>query len=158
MGFALHSDAFVAGHPIPDLYTSDGADLTPELSWSGAPPGTRSFALVVEDPDAPDPRKPQRIWVHWVLYNLPPEVHELAKGLDSHRLPHGATEGRNDWGHVGWAGPNPPVGEHRYFFRLHALDTVLPAMGEPTRTQLDAAMKGHLLATASLMGTYQKRH
>ncbi len=158
MSFSLHTPGFGPGERIPEQYTCEGADLSPELSWSGAPPGTKSFALVVEDPDAPDPRAPQRVWVHWVLYNLPPEAHLLAKATHPPHLPHGTEEGKNDWGRIGWRGPCPPIGRHRYYFRLYALDALLPDLHEPTRHELDAAMKGHVLGTASLMGTYQKAH
>jgi Raf kinase inhibitor-like YbhB/YbcL family protein len=156
MTFQLTSPSFAAGQPIPARHTSDGDDVSPPLAWTEPPPGTRSFALVVHDPDAPDPRAPKRDWVHWVLYDLPPEARSLPLGATHGSLPAGTREGRNDWGETGFRGPSPPVGRHRYYFELSALDTVLPDLGGPARRDLDAAMKGHVLATATLMGTYAK--
>lgn len=157
MALQLDSPRFHHGQPIPPRYTCEGEDEAPPLHWQGEPAGTRSFALVVEDPDAPDPRAPQRTWVHWVLYNLPPGVHELPEGAGAVTLPSGCREGLNDWHRPGYGGPCPPIGRHRYFHRLYALDTVLPDLGTPTRDQLLRAMEGHVLAQAELMGTYQKQ-
>jgi Raf kinase inhibitor-like YbhB/YbcL family protein len=122
------------------------------------PAGTRSLALLVEDPDAPDPARPQRTWSHWVLYNIPPGTRELPEGASSETLPRGTREGLNDWHRVGYGGPCPPIGRHRYIHRLYALDTVLPDLGTPTRGQLLDAMRGHILAEADLTGTYEKTH
>jgi Raf kinase inhibitor-like YbhB/YbcL family protein len=119
------------------------------------PAGTRSLVLIVDDPDAPDPAAPKMTWVHWVLYDLPSDATGLAEGVKA--LPAGAREGLNDWQRTGYGGPCPPVGRHRYFHKLYALDTVLPDLGRPTKAQLEAAMKGHVLAQAQLIGTYQKR-
>ncbi len=152
MRFTLRSPAFQEGGSIPARYTCDGEDLSPPLEWSGVPEGTRSLALVVDDPDAPDPAAPKMVWVHWVLYNLPPDSTGLPEGVTA--LPPGTLEGLNDWKRTGWGGPCPPVGRHRYFFRLYALDTELPDLGTPTRAQLLEAMKGHVLGEAVLMGTY----
>ena len=153
MTFHLESPSFSDGQPIPARHTSDGDDASPALRWSDPPPGTKSFALVVHDPDAPDPRAPKRDWVHWVLYDLPADARSLPEGATPAR---GAHEGRNDWSETGWRGPSPPSGRHRYFFELHALDDTLPDLGKPTRRELEEAMKGHVLGTATLMGTYAK--
>jgi Raf kinase inhibitor-like YbhB/YbcL family protein len=151
----LRSSAFVGGGAIPVRCTCEGDDVSPPLAWSGAPEGTRSFALVVDDPDAPDPSAPKMTWVHWVLYNIPASVTSLAEGA-SRRLPPGALEGRNDWKRTGYGGPCPPVGRHRYFHKLYALDAELPDLREPTKAKLETAMKGHVLAQAELVGTYEK--
>jgi hypothetical protein len=156
MTFQLTSPSFPAGQSIPARHTSEGDDASPPLAWTEPPPGTRSLALVVHDPDAPDPRAPKRDWVHWVLYDLPPDTRALPLGATRETLPAGTREGLNDWGEPGYRGPSPPVGRHRYFFELHALDTVLPDLGRPTRRDLEAAMKGHELGMATLMGTYAK--
>ena len=154
--FRLESPAFADHGEIPPRYTSDGDDISPPLRWSGAPPGTRSFALLIEDPDAPDPRAPKRTWVHWVVYDLPPEAHELAEGASMRAMPPGAHEGLNDWHRPGYGGPAPPIGRHRYIHRLYAIDTTLPKLGQPDAAALRSAMKGHVLAEATLTGTYEK--
>lgn len=150
----LTSIAFAPMGAIPSQYTCEGDDLVPPLAWSGEPAATRSFALVVDDPDAPDPAAPKMTWVHWVVYNLPGTTHALPEGG---RLPPGAHSGLNDWHRTGWGGPCPPIGRHRYFFKLYALDTVLPEMRSPTKATLEQAMQGHVLARAELVGTYQKQ-
>ena len=157
MPLILESPAFPDGAPIPVEYTCDGRDSSPPLAWYGVPDGTRSLVLIVDDPDAPDPKAPRMTWVHWVLYNLPPESTGLAAGARSADLPSGTGEGINDWKHTGYGGPCPPIGRHRYFHKLYALDTVLPDLGTPTKAALEAAMKGHVIAQAELVGTYQKR-
>jgi len=156
MKFLLTSSAFNHEGTIPTGYTCDGEDLSPPLSWSGAPQGTKSFALLVDDPDAPDPDAPTMVWVHWVLYNLPPDLTELAEAVDAGALPAGAREGLNDWERTGYGGPCPPIGRHRYFFKLFALDVELPGLDEPTRQDLEESMNGHILAETMLMGTYQR--
>ena len=150
----LTSTAFKDHAGIPSRHTCKGEDVAPPLAWSGLPAGTRSLALVVDDPDAPDPAAPKRTWVHWVLYNIAPEVPGLT---DGGMAPPGALEGLNDWQQPGWRGPCPPVGRHRYFFKLHALDAMLPDLGRPTKAELEEAMRGHVLARAELVGTYRKR-
>lgn len=154
MPFILSSDAFADGGAIPSPYTCEGRDLSPALAWRGAPAGTKSFALIVDDPDAPDPAAPKMTWVHWLLYNLPADCAGLPEGAAT--LPAGTREGRNDWHRTGYGGPCPPVGTHRYFHKLYALDAVLPDLFEPTKAQLEAAMRGHVLAEAVLVGTYRK--
>lgn len=156
-GLTIESLAFAHNNGIPIRYACDGDDVSPPLNWSGIPEQARSLALVVDDPDAPDPKAPQRTWVHWVLYNLPVSVLGLPEAVNSKALPPGTREGLNDWHRTGYGGPCPPVGRHRYFHKLYALDTVLPDLHQPTKAQLEAAMRGHVLAEAQLVGLYQKR-
>ena len=151
----ISSPAFAHEGSIPALHTCDGGDRSPALQWSGAPANTRSFALIVDDPDAPDPAAPKMTWVHWVLYNLPADAGSLREGVKPAELPPGTREGKNDWKHTGYGGPCPPVGRHRYFHKLYALDVVLTDLGAPTKAQLEAAMRGHVLGEAVLMGTYK---
>ncbi len=152
---SITSPAFAHQTEIPREYTCDGSDRSPPLVWSGVPPGTRSLALIVHDPDVPDPKAPQRIWVHWVLYDIPPSATGLPEAVAPPALPPGTKEGRNDWGRTGYGGPCPPIGRHRYFHRLYALDTVL-SLGQATKTRLEQAMAGHILGEAELIGTYQR--
>lgn len=154
MSMSLKSDAFSHEGVIPVRYTCDGEDVSPPLAWSGIPEGVRSLALIVSDPDAPDPAAPKTTWVHWVVYDLPPEIGTLPEGAKD--LPPGAREGLNDWKRTGYGGPCPPIGSHRYFFELYALDRELGELGQPTRRELLDAMEGHILAQATLMGTYQR--
>jgi Raf kinase inhibitor-like YbhB/YbcL family protein len=152
----ITSTAFANNGSIPAKFTCEGSDVSPALAWSGAPAGTKSFALIVDDPDAPDPAAPKMTWVHWVLYDIPPSASGLAEAVDPAALPKGAREGTNDWKRTGYGGPCPPIGRHRYFHKLYALDTVLSDLGKPTKAKLLEAMKGHILAETQLMGTYQK--
>jgi Raf kinase inhibitor-like YbhB/YbcL family protein len=154
MPLTLTSSAFSPGSHIPVEYTCEGNDRSPPLAWSGAPAGTKSLVLVVDDPDAPDPAAPRMTWVHWVLYNLPPDCNGLPEGVAA--LPAGTREGLNDWKHTGYGGPCPPIGRHRYFHKLYALDTMLPDLGRPEKARIEQAMQGHILAQAELIGTYQK--
>jgi Raf kinase inhibitor-like YbhB/YbcL family protein len=147
--------AFAPDGAIPPQYTCDGKDVSPPLAWSGVPPEAKSLALVVEDPDAPDPAAPTMTWVHWLLYNIPPACSGLPEAVRT--LPAGTLEGLNDWKRTGYGGPCPPVGRHRYFHRLYALDAALPDLRRPTRARLEAAMRGHVIAQAALVGTYRKR-
>jgi Raf kinase inhibitor-like YbhB/YbcL family protein len=151
----IRSSAFEHNGAIPAKYTCEGEDVSPPLAWSGAPAGTKSFALIVDDPDAPDPAAPKRTWVHWVLYDLPPNVTDLAEAAATGRLPEGAKMGVNDWKKSGYGGPCPPIGRHRYFHKIYALDTVLGAT-DSTKADVEKAMQGHVLAQAELIGTYQK--
>jgi len=156
MGLALTSPAFSPGGEIPALFTCEGSDISPPLEWTGVPDGTKGLVLIVDDPDAPDPAAPKMTWVHWVLYGIPPDARSLSKGVASGDLPPGTREGLNDWKRTGYGGPCPPIGRHRYFHKLYALDVALPDLGTPTKSAVEAAMKGHVLAEATLMGTYQK--
>lgn len=156
MSLTLTSSAFDAGGNIPAIYTCDGSDISPPLSWSGVPPHTKSLALIVDDPDAPDPAAPQRVWAHWVLYNIPPDSAGLPQGVRAENLPAGTLEGLNDWKRTGFGGPCPPVGRHRYFHKLYALDIVLPGIGQPTKRALEKAIEGHVIAQAELIGLYQR--
>lgn len=151
----LSSTAFAAGGDIPQRYTCEGEDTAPPLAWREVPAPTKSLALIVDDPDAPDPAKPQRTWVHWVLVDIPPSATGLPEGGTP--LPSGTRSGLNDWNRSGYGGPCPPIGRHRYFFKLYALDTTLPALGTPKKAELERAMQGHVLAQAELIGTYQKK-
>jgi hypothetical protein len=153
MALTLTSGAFRPNQPIPARHTCDGEDLSPPLAWAGVPPASRSLALIVDDPDAPDPKHPQRVWVHWVVYNLPADCTGLA---EAGALPAGTKVGHNDWQRADYGGPCPPIGRHRYFHRLYALDTLLPDLKHPTKAQLEQAMQGHVLAQAELVGTYQR--
>jgi Raf kinase inhibitor-like YbhB/YbcL family protein len=154
--FALTSHAFVHEGEIPAQYTCEGADRSPDLRWENAPSNTKSFVLIVDDPDAPDPKAPKMTWVHWVLFNIPENAHELPEAVAAKDLPKGTLEGVNDWKRTGWGGPCPPIGRHRYFFKLYALDTVLPSTKSPSKADVEKAMEGHILAKAELLGTYQK--
>lgn len=154
MTLSLTSSSFDHEGEIPSQYTCEGKDMSPELAWSGLPAGTQSLALIVDDPDAPDPKAPKMTWVHWVLYDIPPSTKELPENVKV--LPDGTRHGTNDWKRTGWGGPCPPIGRHRYFHKLYALDTVLPDLGNPTKAKLEQAMEGHILAKAELIGTYQK--
>jgi Raf kinase inhibitor-like YbhB/YbcL family protein len=154
MPLTLRSPAFVHGAEIPRRHTCDGEDAAPALEWSGAPPQTKSFALIVDDPDAPDPANPKTTWVHWVLYDLPASAGGLPAGGSP--LPGGTREGKNDWKRTGWGGPCPPIGRHRYFFKLYALGTTLGDLGTPVKGDVERAMRGQILDRAELMGTYQR--
>ncbi len=151
----LTSSAFAHGAEIPRKYTCEGDDIAPPLAWSDVPKGAKSLALIVDDPDAPDPAAPKLTWVHWVLVDIPPGATGIAEG--GKRLPAGTRVGRNDWKRAGYGGPCPPVGRHRHFFKLYALDTDLPKLARPTKAELERAIKRHVLAAAELVGTYQKR-
>jgi Raf kinase inhibitor-like YbhB/YbcL family protein len=156
MPLAITSSAFTDGAEIPARYTCQGNDVSPPLAWSGVPAATRSLVLIVDDPDAPDPKAPRMTWVHWVLYNLPPETPGLPEGVTPEALPPGTAQGTNSWNVTGYGGPCPPIGRHRYFHKLYALDTVLDLRGEPTGKAVEAALRGHIVAEAQLVGTYQK--
>ena len=152
----IGSTAFTHEGAIPSLYTCEGKDVSPPLSWSEVPPGTKSLAMIVDDPDAPDPAAPKMTWVHWVLYNLPPTNDGVPEGVKP--LPAGTKEGMNDWKRTGYGGPCPPIGRHRYFFTLYALDTTLTLTGSPSRSDLEAAIRDHVLEKAEMLGTYEHPH
>ena len=156
MTLQLTTNAFKQNAKIPSRYTCEGDDISPALAWEGAPTGTRSLVLIVDDPDAPDPAAPKMTWVHWILYNIPPELHELAQGIEANELPPGILQGINDWRRTGYGGPCPPIGRHRYFYKLYALDDVLPDLGRPGKAELEKAMQGHIIAQTELVGTYEK--
>jgi Raf kinase inhibitor-like YbhB/YbcL family protein len=151
----IESPAFAPMGEIPGVHTCDGKDSAPPLRWSGAPAGTRSFVLIVDDPDAPDPAAPKRTYVHWVLYDIPATTTALDEGMTSVALPSGTREGVNDWARTGYGGPCPPIGRHRYFFKLSALNTTLGDLGRATKVAVERAMQGHVLDHAELVGTYQ---
>ena len=150
----LYSSAFEHGAEIPQQYTCEGSNISPPLEWSGVPAGTESLALIVDDPDAPDPAAPTMVWVHWVVYNLPKTTTGLPEGIRD--LPKQAKHGLNDWKRAAYGGPCPPIGRHRYAHKLYALDAVLD-LDKPTKAELEAAMQGHILAQAALLGTYEKK-
>lgn len=156
LSLVVMSSQFTAGGAIPAAHTCEGTDVAPALHWSGVPATAKSLALVVDDPDAPDPKAPKMTWVHWVLYDLPPTATSLPLAVKRATLPPGTREAANDWGQPGWRGPCPPVGRHRYFFKLYALDVVLPELAGADKGKLEAAMKGHVVAEGQLVGTYQK--
>jgi Raf kinase inhibitor-like YbhB/YbcL family protein len=156
MSLAITSPVFQQGGPIPARYTCEGQDVSPPLEWSGAPANTKTLALIVDDPDAPDPAKPQRVYVHWVVYNIPASVTSLKENASKTGMPKGAVQGKNDWGKAEYGGPCPPIGRHRYFFKLYALDIELTGLSGGTKTALEQAMKGHVVDSGELIGTYQK--
>ena len=153
MSLILTSPAFANGGSIPGLYTCDGDDIAPALHWTGAPEGTKGYALIVDDPDAPDPAAPTMTWVHWVLFDIPASVTSIAKGGAT---PEGARDGQGDSKPRGYGGPCPPIGRHRYYFRLYALDTLLGDLAGANKAAVVEKMQGHVLASAELMGTYQR--
>lgn len=155
MALQLTSSAFQDGGEIPARYTCEGQNVSPPLAWSGAPAATRGFVLIADDPDAPDPQAPRMVFVHWVLYNLPANADHLPEAVSA--LPAGAISGITDFQRTGYGGPCPPIGRHRYFFKLYALDTLLPDLGAARKAQVEQAMHGHVLAQAQWMGTYLKR-
>lgn len=156
MSLTITSSAFSHEGEIPTRYTCDGEDISLPLSWEGVPAAAESLVLIVDDPDAPDPAAPKMIWVHWLLYNIPSSSKGLTEGSNSTGLPKGTLEGTNDWKRTGYGGPCPPIGRHRYFHKLYALDTMLADLNQPTKSRLEEAMQGHVLEEAVLMGTYQR--
>lgn len=156
MAMTFSSPAFSDGGDIPELYTCDGRNISPPLQWGELPEGTRSLILIVDDPDAPDPAAPKRTWVHWVLYNIPTSSSGLPEGVASQDLPAGTAQGLNDWKRTGYGGPCPPIGEHRYFHKLYALDQPLLDLGTPTKAILEQAMQGHVIGQAQIIGTYRR--
>jgi Raf kinase inhibitor-like YbhB/YbcL family protein len=156
MAMTITSPVFRHEGAIPARHTCEGDDVSPPLMLGGVPTAAKSLALIVDDPDAPDPAAPKRVWVHWVIYNLPPATKELPEGVRADALPAGTRVGKNDWGNAGYGGPCPPIGRHRYFHKLYALDTVLADLNQPNKGALEKAMQGHIIGEATLMGTYQK--
>jgi Raf kinase inhibitor-like YbhB/YbcL family protein len=156
MSLSITSNAFSDGGAMPSKYTGDGDDLSPPLEWRGAPDGTRAFALIVDDPDAPDPAKPKRTFVHWVVADIPGTTTSVREGASVRSMPPGAVEGKNDADGLGYTGPYPPIGRHRYFFKLYALDQPVRLTEGHTKADLLRAIEGHVIATAQLVGTYQR--
>lgn len=157
MGISLMSKAFDDGGRIPPKYTADGENISPPLAWTGVPAEAKSLVLIVDDPDAPDPAAPQRIWTHWVLYNLPTDTAWLPEGVTQEKLPSGAREALNDWKKPGYGGPQPPIGCHRYFHKMYALDIVLPDLDKPDRNAVEQAMQGHIVEHGQLIGLYEHK-
>jgi Raf kinase inhibitor-like YbhB/YbcL family protein len=157
MSLTIRSTAFAPDGEIPSVHTCEGKDVSPPLAWGAAPAGTKSFVLIVDDPDAPDPAAPKTTWVHWVLYDIPADCARLPEAVKAAALPPGTREGTNDWGRTGYGGPCPPIGRHRYFHKLYALDATLGDLSHPRKAALEKAMHGHVLAQAVLIGTYRKR-
>lgn len=152
MKLELTSPAFAHGQPIPVRYTCKGEDISPALAWGEPPAGTQSFALIMDDPDAP-----VGTWVHWVLFNIPASARGLSEAFPTDAsLPDGSLNGTNSWGRTGYGGPCPPSGTHRYFFKLYALDEPLAINAGADKGELEKAMVGHILASAELMGTFSK--
>ena len=156
MTLILTSTAFENGGSIPKIYTCQGEDISPPLSWRNIPQAAKSLALIVDDPDAPDPNAPRMTWAHWLLYNIPPAISTLAEHMTASKLPPGTLEGTNDWKRTGYGGPCPPIGRHRYFFKLYALDKLLADQHKPVKPKLEAAIQGHIIAQTELIGTYKK--
>jgi Raf kinase inhibitor-like YbhB/YbcL family protein len=152
MTMTIKSPAFAEGQEIPIRYTGEGDDVSPPLSFLGVPGNAKSLVLIVDDPDAPDPAAPKMVFVHWVLYNMPPATRGLAESLTA--LPGGTGEGLNDRRRTGYTGPMPPIGRHRYFFKLYALNVLLDFPKTPAKADIEKAMQGHVLSEATLMGTY----
>ncbi|MDO8991204.1 MAG: YbhB/YbcL family Raf kinase inhibitor-like protein [Sideroxyarcus sp.] len=157
MPFTLTSTSFLHNGALSARNTCDGKNVSPPLSWRGVPDKAKSLVLIVDDPDAPDPKAPRMTWVHWLLYNIPPNTHGLHEAVDTDALPPGTLQGTNDWHETGYGGPCPPTGNHRYYFKLFALDVVLPDLKSPTKVALEAAMKGHVIGRTELVGRYQRQ-
>ncbi len=156
MALSIHSDAFSSGNAIPARFTCDDQDISPQIMWQDVPAGAKSLVLIVDDPDAPDPAAPKMTWVHWLLYNIPVSATSLPEGVQDEELPAGTLLGQNDWKRTGYGGPCPPIGRHRYFFKFYALDRVLEDLHTPAKAKLEAAMQGHILEKAELIGRYQR--
>jgi len=156
MPLTISSPAFADNSQIPAIYTCDGLNISPPLQWAGVPSGAKSLVLIIDDPDAPDPAAPKRIWIHWILYNIPTSASILPEGIAPHALPAGTMEGLNDGKKTSYGGPCPPIGCHRYFHKLYALDVILPDLRQPTKQVLLQAMEGHILTSTETIGLYQR--
>jgi Raf kinase inhibitor-like YbhB/YbcL family protein len=156
MPLNIKSPSFMHSGAIPSRHSCDGKNVSPPLEWTGVPDGTKSLALIVDDPDAPDPDAPRTTWVHWVLYNIPPDSKGLRESAETAGLPPGTLQGINDWHRTGYGGPCPPIGRHRYFFKLYALDVLLADLATPAKAVLEKAMRGHIVGHAELIGLYQR--
>ena len=155
MAMTLTSSAFEPGGQIPSKYTCEGDDISPPLTWDSVPEGAKSLVLIIDDPDAPDPEAPKMVWVHWVVYNIPPDTKSLPENASSAGFAPGIALGMNDFKKTVYGGPCPPVGRHRYFHKLYALDTTLD-LEKATKAEVEQAMEGHVLASTELIATYQK--
>lgn len=158
MPLTIKSPSFQPNGVIPSRYTCDGQNVSPPLSWDGVPENTKSLVLIVDDPDAPDPKAPKMTWVHWVLYNIPPKTHGLPEGIAAEALPQGTLQGVNDWHEVGYGGPCPPIGSHHYHYKLIALDAVLPDLQAPTKAALETMMQSYTISRTELVGRYERQH
>ncbi len=156
MTFSIKSESFAHQGEIPRKFTCEGEDVSPPLAWSNVPAGAKSLVFILDDPDAPDPKAPMTTWVHWVLFNIPPATGGLPEGVKPEALPKGTAQGKNDWKRTGYGGPCPPIGRHRYFHKLYALDVVLEGLTTPSKAELEKAMASHILAKAELIGAYAK--
>jgi hypothetical protein len=156
MPLVISSPSFMHNGAIPVRHTCEGVNISPLLKWSAVPAGTKSLALIVDDPDAPNPEAPKMTWVHWVIYNIPPDADGLPESIAAEGLPRGTLQGLNGWQHTGYEGPCPPIGKHRYFFKLYALDTLLPDLKHPAKAALEKEMRGHVIGQAELIGLYQR--
>ena len=152
----IESNQFQEGGEIPSTYTCEGSDNSPPLSWADIPANAASLVLIMDDPDAPDPMAPKMTWDHWVLYNIDPASNGLGENVSDNQLPVGTEVGLSSWNKHKYGGPCPPIGRHRYFFHLYALDIILPSLEEATSKAVRDAMAGHVVEQAVLMGTYQK--
>ncbi len=156
MALTLKSSTFIDGGEIPPQDTCEGTDISPSLTWEGMPEHTQSLVLIVDDPDAPDPKAPKMTWVHWVVYNIPPDISGFPEGVTLQEVAPGAKEGMNNWERFDYGGPCPPIGRHRYFHKLYALDTMLSGLQKPDKKAVELAMKNHIIAHAQLVGTFEK--
>lgn len=156
MSMTITSPSFLPDGTIPDRHTCDGQNVSPALAWHGVPADAKSLVLIVDDPDAPDPAAPRTTWVHWVLYNIPADANGLPEGVAAANLPAGTLQGLNDWQRPDYGGPCPPIGKHRYFHKLYALNAVLPDLKHPTKAALEKAMQAHVIARSELVGRYQR--
>ena len=152
----LYSPDFQHLSTIPPRFTCEGEDISPQLTIMNIPSKAKSLALIVDDPDAPDPKAPKMTWVHWILYNIPPNISVIPRAVKNENLPSGTLIGLNDWKKPTWGGPCPPIGEHRYFFKLYALDKMLDLVEHATKKELENKMKGCIIARSELIGVYEK--
>ena len=154
MSLTLTSPVFKHEHSIPRKYTCEGENISPPLQWDGIPSNTKSLVLIVDDPDAPDPENPKHVWVHWIVYNISPILNHFEDG--SKKIPKLTQQGLNDWNQLGYGGPCPPIGRHRYYFKLFAIDTHLDNLIAPTKYEILKQVEGHTIETSILIGTYEK--
>lgn len=158
MPFTITSTSFKHNGVMPSRYTCDGQNVSPPLVWTGVPETAKSLVLIVDDPDAPDPKAPKMTWVHWILYNIPPGAAGLPEAIPGDSLPPGTRQGKNDWQTIGYRGPCPPVGMHHYLHKLYALDIVLPDLMQPTKAGLETMIHGYVIAHTELVGRYARQH